>query len=184
MFLVHKHADPNTDDDRWLYVPKLDKENRIVGKDKRNRFLGTHYLYEDVSGRSIEEDTHELTDTTGTYYVLKHTPKDPESVEFAYYTTHIFKKNFIVVRTTYYDEKDKPYRRYDALGFKTIQGYPTIVKSRMTDLRTKEYTEAVYGNVRYNVKLPRAVFEKRALRRPPRKFLKYTPPSREDSANK
>ena len=72
VFMVHKHID--RDDDRWLYLPALDLVKRIAASDKRTSFVGSNYLYEDVSGRGINEDVHELTDTTDTFFVVKNTP--------------------------------------------------------------------------------------------------------------
>lgn len=172
VFLVHKHAALETDDDRWLYLPALDLVKRITSADKRTRFVGTHFFYEDVSGRSPEDDTHELVETTARYHVLKHTPKRPKSVEFSHYVTYIHKKQFIVVQTDYYDKQDKKYRQYKAVGFKKIQGYPTITASRMSNLRDGSHTDAVYTNVRYDNAFSEKIFTKRSLRRPPRKALR------------
>src|SRR3989338_411906 len=57
-FLVLKH--PGRDDDRWLYVPAIDLVKRIATSDKRTSFAGSDFTYEDVSGRDLEEDEHEL----------------------------------------------------------------------------------------------------------------------------
>jgi len=169
-FLVWKHLDK--DDDRWLYLPALDLVKRISSADKRTSFVGSHFFYEDVSGRHIDEDVHELIDTTKSYYVLKNTPKDPKSVEFAHFTMWIHRSTFLVVKTEYYDRQGKKYRVYEAKEVKTIQGYPTVTKARMTDLRTKGYTDLAYKDVKYDIGLPESIFTERYLRRAPRKYLK------------
>ena len=71
VFMVHKHTGIKKDDDRWLYMPGLDLVKRIAGGDKHTSFVGSHFLYEDVSGRNIDADTHELDDTTKSFYKLK-----------------------------------------------------------------------------------------------------------------
>ena len=169
-FLVWKHLDK--DDDRWLYLPALDLVKRISSADKRTSFVGSDFFYEDVSGRHITDDKHELVKTTKNYYVLKHTPKDPKSVEFAYYTTWIHRGTFVVVKTEYYDAQGKKYREYTAEAVKTIQGFPTVVKARMSDLRTGGYTVLEYKKVKYNVGLPKEIFTERYLRKAPRKYLR------------
>ncbi len=171
-FLVHKHLD--RDDDRWLYLPGLDLVRRIAGSDKRTSFVGSHFFYEDVSGRNVNLDTHELLDkeSNKTYYVLKNTPKDSGSVEFAYFKMWIHRKTFVVVQTSYYDRNGKEYRRFNALAVKKIDGYPTVVKSQMTDLRDGSYTLLEYDDVKYNSGIPEDVFTERYLRNPPMKFLK------------
>ncbi|KCZ98437.1 MAG: outer membrane lipoprotein-sorting protein [Hyphomonas sp.] len=61
VFMVWKH--PVRDDDRWLYLPALDLVRRIAAGDERSSFVGSDFFYEDVSGRTAEEDTHILQDT-------------------------------------------------------------------------------------------------------------------------
>ena len=95
VFLVDKHMD--RDDDRWLYLPGLDLVKRISAGDKRTSFVGAHYFYEDVSGRRPSDDAHELIETTNEYYVLRHTPVDTQSAEFAEYTTWIDRQSFLPI---------------------------------------------------------------------------------------
>ena len=169
-FLVWKHLD--RDDDRWLYLPALDLVKRISSADKRTSFVGSHFFYEDVSGRNINDDAHELLRTTRNYYVLKNTPKKPDTVEFAYFTMWIHRKTFLVIRTDYFDKTGRNYRRYQALKVDFIQGYPTVTKARMTDLRTKGYTDLEYTEVKYDIGLPQSIFHERYLRKAPLKYLK------------
>ncbi len=170
VFMVLKHVDK--DDDRWLYLPALDLVKRIAASDKRTSFVGSDFFYEDVSGRNISEDHHKLVETTKNYYVLKNTPKDPESVEFSYFKMWVHRKSFITVKTEYYDKQDKKYRIYEALKVDTIQGYPTVTKDRMRDLRTKSETAKEYSEVKYNIGLPDNIFTERYLRRAPMKYLR------------
>jgi len=171
-FLVWKHVDLSRHDDRWLYLPALDLVKRIASTEKRTSFVGSHFFYEDVSGRSINEDSHELIETNKTYYVLKHTPKNPASVEFAHYVTYIHRATFLPVQTDYYDANGRKYREYKALKVEKIQGFNTVTKSRMSDLRLKGNTVTEYEKVKYNVGLPEDVFTERYLKNAPRKYLK------------
>lgn len=170
VFLVWKHLDK--DDDRWLYLPALDLVKRISAADKRTSFVGSHFFYEDVSGRHIADDEHALVETTKNYYVLKNVPRDPKSVEFAYFKMWIHRQTFVVVKTEYYDRQDKKYRVYEARKVEMIQGHPTVTHARMTDLRTGGYTDLEYRHVQYDVGLPEEIFSERYLRRPPKKYLR------------
>ena len=170
VFMVHKHLDK--DDDRWLYLPALDLPKRIAATDKRTSFMGSDFLYEDVSGRNVNADVHELTKTTKNYYVLKNTPKKPKEVEFAYYIMWIHRKTFIPVKIEYFDNKGKKYRIYEALKVETIQKRPTITKARMQNLKTKGQTVAEYTGVKYDIGIPKEIFTERFLRRPPQKYLR------------
>ncbi len=175
-YLVWKHTD--RDDDRWLYNPSLDLVNRISAADKRASFVGTHFCYEDVSGRSIEADKHELLRVTDNYYVVRNTPKDPDSVEFSYYDTYIHRATYLPLYVYYYDKNGKKYKEYQVLEMKTIQDYPTTTKAKMIDYReqglpdTRAYTLAEYSNIEYGIDLPDDIFTERYLRTPPREYLK------------
>jgi len=170
VFMVHKYVDK--DDDRWLYLPALDLVKRIAASDKRTSFMGSHFLYEDVSGRAVNEDTHELVETTADYYVLKNIPKDPAGIEFSSYTVWVDKRNFMLVKAEYFDKEGRKYREVESLGVKNIQGFPTVVKARVRDLTSGGETVSVFKNVKYNIGLKERIFTERYLRRPPREVRK------------
>lgn len=169
-FMVWKYRD--RDDDRWLYLPALDLVKRIASSDERTSFVGSHFFYEDVSGRGPNEDTHELLDVSDTYYVIKSTPKVKEGVEFSWYKNWIHKTTLIPVKTEYYDDAGELYRSYQALSVDTVQGYATVTRSSMADHRLGGKTEMSYSQVTYDSAFPEDIFSERYLRNPPRKYLR------------
>ena len=166
VFMVHKFIDK--DDDRWLYLPALDLVKRIAASDKRTSFVGSDFVYEDVSGRSITEDDHTLEETTDTHYILKNVPKDPGSVEFAAFTMWIDKNTFIPSKIEYQNNQGEVYRRVEALKIETIEGIPTVLESRVQDLASGGQTLSVFSNVKYNIGLGEDIFTERYLRRAPK----------------
>jgi len=169
VFMVWKHTDK--DDDRWLYLPGLDVTKRIAASDERTSFVGSHFFYEDVSGRGIDEDTHELVETNETYYVLKNTPKQPGLVEFDAYTMWIHKATFIPIKIAF-EKGGQVYRTAEVKGVKTIQDYKTVVKSQITDTNIGGSTTIEYSTVEYDKGLPEDIFTERYLRNPPREYIK------------
>ena len=169
VFLVHKHID--RDDDRWLYLPGLDLVKRISAGDKRTSFVGAHYFYEDVSGRRPSDDSHELVDTTDAYYVLQHKPVDVQSVEFASYTTWIDRVTFLPMKIEYTNPAGKLYRRVEVLEVQEIDGHPTVVTSRVSNLLGGGQTDMQFRYIAYDIGLPQQVFTERALRTPPQEWL-------------
>lgn len=165
-FLVWKHVDG--DDDRWLWLPALNLKKRIAPGDKRTSFVGSDFLYEDVSGRNLNDDNHKLLEETTEHYVLENTPKDADSVEFASYKVWIDKTTFIPVKAEYTDKKGKLYRTVEALKVETIQGFPTVVSAKASDLIAGSSTINEFSKVEYNIGLKDRIFTERFLRRPPR----------------
>jgi len=170
VFMVHKHIDK--DDDRWLYLPALDLVKRIAASDKRTSFVGSNFLYEDVSGRSVDDDIHELTETTEQFYIIKNTPKDADNVEFSSYTVWIDKTNFLPMKTEYLDKNNKKYRLVEALEVQTFNGIPTVTISKASDLSSGSSTLAEFKAIRYDIGLEEKIFSERYLRRPPREVRK------------
>ena len=172
VFMVWKHVAQGERDDRWLYLPALDLVKRIAATDERTSFVGSHFFYEDVSGRNVTEDNHELVEVTDNYYVVKSTPKKPDLVEFSYYKNWIHRDTFLPVQTVYFDKNREKYREYKVLEVETIQGFKTVTKARMSDLRDGGHTTIEYRNVTYNIGLPEDIFSERYLRRAPMQYLR------------
>jgi len=170
VFLVEKHID--RDDDRWLYLPGLDLVKRISAGDKRTSFVGAHYFYEDVSGRSPADDAHELVETTGEFYVLRHTPVRPQSVEFSSYLTWIDRDTFLPMKIEYTNAAGDLYRRVEVFKVENFDGHPTVTISQVSDLLTGGKTDMQFRYIKYDAGLPDSVFTERSLRSPPRDWLK------------
>lgn len=172
VFRVEKHTAQSTDDDRWLYLPALDLVKRISAGDKRTSFVGSHFFYEDVSGRAVSEDNFELAEETDKAYKLKATPKNPKSVEFDHYFVTIDKTTSLPVKIDFYRADGTHYRQVEAVDIETIQGFPTVVRSKVSDLVSGGYTLMEFRNSEYNVGIPDEVFSERSLRTPPLKWIK------------
>jgi len=169
VFMAWKNVE--RDDDRWLYLPALDLVKRIAASDERTSFVGSHFYYEDVSGRGLSEDTHQLEKETDHFYLLTSTPKKPEAVGFSYYRTWVDKKTYLPMKVDYY-QNDKIYRQYQTIVTNVIEGYPTIVKAQMQDKRTGGITTIDYSAVTYAQGIPEKIFSERYLRKAPKKYLK------------
>jgi hypothetical protein len=168
-FLVHKHV--QGEDDRWLFLPGLDLVKRIAAGDKRTSFVGSHYYYEDVSGRRPDEDQHELVEVDEEHYLLKHTPRDPSSVEFADYTTWIDRQTFLPMKIEYRGAGGQPIRRVEVLQVEEVQGHPTVTASRISNLPEGGHTELEFRYIAYDIGMPDDLFGERSLRYPPAQWL-------------
>jgi outer membrane lipoprotein-sorting protein len=169
VFLVKKHV--GKDDDRWLYLPDLDLVKRIAAGDKRTSFVGSHFLYEDVSGRGIEEDEHVLVETTDKFYVVKNSPLDEGSVEFTSWTVWIDKQTLLPSKVEYVDDAGEIYRRIEALEVAEFGGHPTVILMKASDLRSGGHTLVELRGVEYDLNIPASVFTERTLRNPSREWF-------------
>jgi len=173
-FLVWKY--PQGDSDRWLYIPAIKLVKRIAANDKRSSFVGSDFSYEDVSGRAAEQDNHTLLreEKYGgkEVLVIKSVPRDEKSADFGYKVSWIDKGNFVLWKEEYYDKRGALFKVFTADEVKPIQGFPTTVKRTMKNVQTGHWSEAAYGEVKYNLGLADGVFSERSLRNPPKELAR------------
>lgn len=169
VFLVHKKV--AEEDDRWLYLPALDLEKRISSSDNRTSFVGSDFFYEDVSGRNPSADEHQLLKQDEALYYLNSTPKDPNAVEFKNYTMQIDKNTHIPMLIEYHNQNDEVYRRVEVVEVAQIQGHPTVMKSKVSNLQTGGYTLLEFRRPAYDLGMEAEVFTIRSLRNPPKQWL-------------
>lgn len=180
VFMVHKYAAPDKEDDRWLYLPNLDLVRRIAAGDKRTSFVGSDFLYEDVSGRSLLEDTHSLLRETDEHYVIKSVPKKPETVEFSHFLVFIDKTTYMPMKMEYYEKDDVLFRVIESKKIEMIKAtddgkeveYPTVTQSVVKDFKSGSTTEMTFSEVQYNLGLTDDIFTERYLKRPPREAMR------------
>ncbi|OGQ94420.1 MAG: hypothetical protein A2521_17430 [Deltaproteobacteria bacterium RIFOXYD12_FULL_57_12] len=170
-FMVHKY--PARDDDRWIFVPAINMVRRIAAQDKRSSFVGSDFTYEDVSGRDIEDDAHELLREESSNgrdcFVVKSTPRAGDA-DYLHRLSWIDKTTFLPVKEEYYDQKGELYRLFTAEEIKEVDGLPTITRRMMKNLQSGHATEVTYTRVEYNIGIEDALFSERFMRQPPKKW--------------
>jgi hypothetical protein len=173
VFLVRTR--PGDDDDRWLYLPEIDLEQRITGPQKRNAFAGSDFTYEDMTGRYPGEDHFEFLreDTVDDrpVWVLKGTPRDPGMVEFAHFEMFIDRETFLVLRGMFFDDRGDLQRTLSIEKWEEIQGYFTPVLMKAENHRSGSTSLATMSLIEYDLDIPERSFDQRFLRRPPTPWI-------------
>jgi outer membrane lipoprotein-sorting protein len=172
-FMVHKQPDAN--DMRWIYVPSVDLVKPISADDKNSSFVGSHFTYEDVSGRHWSEDTHTLkADSTvdgKPVFVIESIPKEAYT-GFARKVTFVDKENFLPLLERYYGKKDKLVRVFRAEKIEDIDGIVTMTARSMENVKKGGKTTIEFASIDYNVGLESDLFTERYLKNPPRKHIR------------
>ncbi len=169
VFMVWKNKNGN--DDRWLYLPAMDLVKRIAASDGRASFAGSHFVYEDVSGRDLEKDEHTIIKEDDRHFIIKSIPKRGEVVDFKYKVSRIDKKTYLPIEVKYFNDNDALYRSYAVLKVADVEGYPTVLESQILNELDGSKTTLSFVAVRYNLEVPDNIFSERFLRRPPIKLL-------------
>ena len=171
VFMVWKH--PEHDDDRWLYLPapgpgQTHRRRRQAHQLRRLAFPLRRYLRAQHHGRPSPADRdHGRLLCAGKRAQAARTRRLR-----AFQRLWIHRDSFVPVRVEYFDAQDRKYREYEALEVATIQGHPTVMKSRMKDLRDGGETVLAFDRWAYDLGLPEGIFSERYLRHPPVSYLK------------
>lgn len=173
---------PGREDERWIFIPSLDLVRRIAAEDKRSRFVGSDFTYEDVSGRDLTADTHRLLrqeEIDGrSSFVVESVPKDP--VEYVKQISWIDSETFLPLKEEYLDAGGELVRVFTADRVENIPAgggedgkvIPTVLQRTMRNLETGHRTEVRFDAVDYGVGLSAEDFSERHMRRPPPSWIR------------
>lgn len=118
----------NGSDDQWLYLPGIGKVKRIARSEKGSYFMGTDYTYEDLSRSERRQQRYtKLSDTKingiSVYVIKDQSNMNTRSLnEAAYKLLYITKKNFVILKTNYYNRSGKLLKSQEFSNFKKIKG--------------------------------------------------------------
>lgn len=180
-FMVWKY--PVKNDDRWIFIPSVDLVRRIAADDKGSSFVGSDFTYEDISGRDVDSDNHNLLreEKLGDKdcYVIESVPKSA-AAEYTKLLSWIDKGNFLPLKEEYYDAQSELFRVFTSDKIEDIavdegngsKAYPTVMKRTMKNVKTGHRTEVTYTSVTYQLGLSDEDFSERHMRRPPGSWIK------------
>lgn len=167
-FLSWEYNDPEKDDDRWLYLPALKKVRRISGSSKNDYFMGTDFTYDDLGGRSVDEDIHELLheeEVDGVKcWVVESAPKDKDYM-YSKVIRWIRQDSYVAAKAEYYDKMGLMMKILTISDVREQDGFWTIFKMKMDNKQEKHKTILELEDMHYNTKVKDSMFKVSNLER-------------------
>jgi outer membrane lipoprotein-sorting protein len=164
--LVVNH--PDRASDQWMWTPGIERDRRIVLQDRSTRFFGTHFNFEDMEERDVNQYDHTLLgdDTVAGLpcWKIQSTPKQAKSSQYTRAVLWIRKDNYSILQVENY-VKDRAVRRMTYGDFVNIVGIWTARQPEMSDFRRGSRTRLTLDNLQYNVAMNDEDFTLQALRR-------------------
>ena len=171
-FLVWEN--PDSDDERFLYLPSLGRVRRIAGNETQDSFVGSDFTYEDIGGREFNDYTYNLVADNGTWtgpdgaahavYRLESRAKDA-GARFPRVVSLVRKDNFVVMHAEIHNRRDELQKTFDVRKIDRVSGIWTALDMVMADALQRTRTELIVEKVEYNVGLKEADFSRRELER-------------------
>lgn len=160
-FLTMQNKDGG--DDRWIYLPELNRVRRIAAQEGGKSFVGTDLSYDDISStdRDVDKDTHKIlreeTLNGSACYVVESEPKD-KSYQYGRMVSWIDKNNYVNHKLELYDRKGALIKRYEILELNEVQGRLSPWVSKMTSLNANTSTTVNILQLVYDKALPDSMF--------------------------
>jgi hypothetical protein len=94
---------PDTADAQLLYLPALQRVNRIAGKARKGSFMGSDFAYEDLEVSGLEEAKHTLVEETAEAWVIDSVPGGGSS--YSKMRSTVTKADKVPARVEFFDSK-------------------------------------------------------------------------------
>ncbi len=158
------------EDDQWLYIPALRKDQRIAGGEKKKYFMGTDFTYADLESENLSDFNYKCLEEKNfggkfTTFVVEATPKNSEIENRTGYSKRVLKvdtSKFVSREVDFYNTKGELLKTLTNTRWKKVSdnGAQRALKSVMT--RPGEHETLVeVKEVKVNEKIDDVVFTQR-----------------------
>jgi outer membrane lipoprotein-sorting protein len=157
---------PDRASDQWMWTPALERDRRIALQDRRTRFFGTDFSFEDLEERDVDQYDYRMLGEENAggaaCWKIESTPRKRSQYDRS--IVWIRKDHYVFWQIENYS-KDKLIRRARYSDLENVQGTWTARTIEMTDLRENSRTTLRLDKLEYNVPLKDDQFTLQALRR-------------------
>jgi hypothetical protein len=161
--LTHSHT--GQDDDQWLRLTS-GKIKRIASSDKGKAFVNSHFYYEDLGSRNIDEYNYKLLGEGEALgedcYKVEAIKKEGTKV-YDKLILYVRKSDYFVVRIDFY-RKGNFHKYLENFEIQKVEGILTPYNTVMALANGKGKTELKIKKLEYNKKMKSSTFNKEALR--------------------
>ena len=175
-YLSYNWKDPKREDESWLYLPALQKSNRIAGGDRSNSFMGSDFTYSDLDGIDIEDYNFKIVKESDVVdgkdcWVIESIPKTKEVIKETGYLkslTWIRKDIFFGVKGRILVKKGKKIKLWSAKDIQKIDGIWVTKTQQMTTTKKKKREHSsifVINSIKFNKEISNKLFESEAMQR-------------------
>lgn len=107
-------------EDQWLYLPSDKKSRRILGSNKKGRFLDSEIAYEDLRVDTYREFNNRVVKEDGKMIQIESKAKPNSESSYGRMMTWISTPDFKVERVEYYDKAGKLLKRAEFKNYAKV----------------------------------------------------------------
>ena len=164
--LILNHADRPSD--QWMWTPAINRDRRVALQDRRTRFFGTDFSFEDLDERDVDHYDYAMKGEEAldgeACWKIESTPRAGRRSQYTRSTLWIRKSNYTYARIDNF-AGDTMIRRIGYKDLQNVQGIWTARTLEMQDFTRNSRTILKMDSLDYNVPLRDDQFTLEALRR-------------------
>jgi outer membrane lipoprotein-sorting protein len=159
---------PDRASDQWMWTPAINRERRIATQDRRTRFFGTDFSFEDLEERDVDHHDYVLrgedTIDGDKCWKLESTPRAGKRSQYTRSTLWVRQANYTFAQIENFNG-DALIRRLSYRDVANVQGVWTARTLEMYDVSRNSRTVLKLESLEYDVPLRDDQFTLQALQR-------------------
>lgn len=160
------HSYKGREDDQWIALSS-GRVKRVVSSDKGKPFVHSHFYYDDLGGRNIDDYDYKFigdAKAVGTdCYKVESTRKKSGEKVYDKVVFYVRKSDYFIVRIDFY-QKGQLNKYMENFDIKNKDGILTPYHIVMSLADGRGRTELNVNEVKYNIKIQNSKFNKETLR--------------------
>jgi hypothetical protein len=159
--LIAEPQDPSKTSILWLYSPVIRRVRKLIPIDAYDHFLDTDFTYADL-GYVRLHDRYKYGGEANVNGIKAYKVDEKVPQEEWYYSrvvTYVAEGNKLPLKREYYDPAGALWKSEVFDNIIDIDGSPTVLHAKMTDVQAQTSTDLVVSEVRYDVDVPDSIFD-------------------------
>lgn len=135
-------------EDQWLYLPSDKKSRRILGSNKKGKFLDSEIAFEDLRVSTYKEFSNKIVKNTGKLVQIESRAKPGSESSYGRIVTWVSQPDSKIERVDYYDKSGKLLKRAEFKSYVKVGGKFWRAKQvHVVNLQDKRSTDLLIKNV-------------------------------------
>ena len=159
---------PDRASDQWMWTPAIQRERRIALQDRKTRFFGTDFSFEDLEERDVDQYEYRLLGEESIEGVpcwrIESRPRQSKSSQYDRSLLWVRKDHYVFWRIDNFS-KDRLVRRVTYSELENVQNIWSSRTIQVADLGTGSRTVLRLEKLQYNLPMKDEAFTLQALRR-------------------
>lgn len=128
-------------EDQWLYLPSDKKSRRILGSNKKGKFLDSEIAFEDMSISTYKEFSNKVIKEDDKLIQIESKAKPDSESSYSKVMTWVTKPEHHIEKVEYYDKAGKLFKRAEFKGYQKVgDKYWRVKQMLVTNLQSKRKT--------------------------------------------